>query len=87
LDYDTLVIALKGKNDNFDIDDAVLQLKNLFVFYMYLATALSLIPDLQSVSGLVQVYQTLEEFQEAAAHQLLENSHCQGSLPVSISHL
>jgi hypothetical protein len=55
---------------------------------MYLATyALSLIPDLQSVSGLVQVYQTLEEFQEAAAHQLLENSHCQGSLPVSISHL
>jgi hypothetical protein len=56
--------------NNFDIDDAVLQLlKNYLhqklVFYMYLATyALSLIPDLQSVSGLVQVYQTLE-FQEA----------------------
>jgi hypothetical protein len=78
--------------NNFDIDDCFAAVEKLFtsklVFYMYLATLmLSLIPDLQSVSGLVQVYQTLEEFQEAAAHQLLENSHCQGSLPVSISHL
>jgi hypothetical protein len=79
--------------NNFDIDDAVLQLlknylhQNLCFIYIWQPYALSLIPDLQSVSGLVQVYQTLEEFQEAAAHQLLENSHCQGSLPVSISHL
>jgi hypothetical protein len=78
---------------NNDIDDAVLQLlknylhQNLCFIYIWQPYALSLIPDLQSVSGLVQVYQTLEEFQEAAAHQLLENSHCQGSLPVSISHL
>jgi hypothetical protein len=80
--------------NNFDIDDAVLQLlknylhqKLVFLYVFGNPYALSLIPDLQSVSGLVQVYQTLEEFQEAAAHQLLENSHCQGSLPVSISHL
>jgi hypothetical protein len=56
------------------------------VFYMYLAICFITYTGL-AVSGLVQVYQTLEEFQEAAAHQLLENSHCQGSLPVSISHL
>jgi beta-glucosidase-like glycosyl hydrolase len=97
-DYDTLVIALfvpKAKPmNNFDIDDAVLQLlKKLFtsktcVLYVFgNPYALSLIPDLQSVSGLVQVYQTFEEFQEAAAHQLLENSSCQGTLPVSISKL
>jgi hypothetical protein len=77
--------------NNFDIDDAVLQLlknylhQNLCFICIWQPYALSLIPDLQSVSGLVQVYQTLE-FQNAA-HQLLENSHCQGSLPVSISHL
>jgi hypothetical protein len=52
--------------NNFDIDDAVLQLlKNYLhqklVFYMYLATLCFITyTDLQSVSGLVQVYQTLE---------------------------
>jgi hypothetical protein len=56
--------------NNFDIDDAVLQLlknylhQNLCFIYVFgNPYALSLIPDLQSVSGLVQVYQTLEEFQ------------------------
>jgi hypothetical protein len=52
---------------------------------MYLATLMLYIPDLQSVSGLVQVYQTLEEFQEAAAHQLLENSHCQDLYPCPLA--
>jgi beta-glucosidase-like glycosyl hydrolase len=96
-DYDTLVIALfvpKAKPmNNFDIGDTVLQLlKKLFtsktcILYVFgNPYALSLIPDLQSVSGLVQVYQAFEEFQEAAAHQLVRNSPCQGTLPVSISH-
>jgi hypothetical protein len=76
--------------NNFDIDDAVLQLlKNYLktcVLYVFgNPYALSLIPDLQSVSGLVQVYQTLEEFQEAAAHQLLENSHCQDLYPCPLA--
>jgi hypothetical protein len=77
--------------NNFDIDDAVLQLlknylhQNLCFICIWQPLCFYHLP-LQSVSGLVQVYQTLE-FQEAAAHQLLENSHCQGSLPVSISHL
>jgi hypothetical protein len=35
----------------------------------------------------VAVYQDFEEFQEAAGHQLLENLHCQGTLPVRISNL
>ena len=97
-DYDTLVIALfvpKAKSiNNFDIEDTVLQLlKRLFtsktcVLYVFgNPYALTLIPDLPSVSGLVQVYQTFEEFQKAAAHQLLKNSYCQGTLPVSISYL
>jgi hypothetical protein len=57
--------------NNFDIDDAVLQLLKNYLHqnlcFICMATyALSLIPDLQSVSGLVQVYQTLEEFQECS---------------------
>jgi hypothetical protein len=64
--------------NNFDIDDAVLQLlknylhQNLCFICIWQPYALSLIPDLQSVSGLVQVYQTLEEFQEAAAINYLK---------------
>jgi hypothetical protein len=61
-----LLFCPKGKTDNFDIDDAVLQLlKNYLhqtcVLYVFgNPMLLALIPDLQSVSGLVQVYQTLE---------------------------
>ena len=97
-DYDTLIIALfvpKAKPmNNFDIEDAVLiMLKKLFsskkcILYVFgNPYALQILPDLQSISGLVQVYQDFEEFQEAAAHQLLENLPCQGTLPVHINNL
>jgi beta-glucosidase-like glycosyl hydrolase len=98
IDYDTLIIALfvpKAKPmNNFDIEEAVLELlKKIFrskkcVLYVFgNPYALQLLPDVLSVTGLVQVYQDFEEFQEAAAHQLLENSVGQGTLPVSITHL
>jgi beta-glucosidase-like glycosyl hydrolase len=97
-DYDTLIIALfvpKAKPlNNFDIEDTVLQLlkklfrsKNCVLYVFGNPYALQVLPDLQSITGLIQVYQDFTEFQEAAAHQLLENSHCQGTLPVSISNL
>jgi beta-glucosidase-like glycosyl hydrolase len=96
-DYSTVLIALfvpKAKPmNNFDIEEAILVLlKKLFaakkcVLYLFgNPYALQVLPDLQSVCGLVAVYQDFEEFQEAAGHQLLENSHCQGTLPVSISY-
>jgi beta-glucosidase-like glycosyl hydrolase len=97
-DYDTLIIALfvpKAKPmNNFDIEDAVLiMLKKLFlskkcVLYVFgNPYGLQILPDLQSISGLVQVYQDFEEFQEAAANQLLENLPSQGTLPVHINNL
>lgn len=97
-DYDTLIIALfvpKAKPmNNFDIEDAVLiMLKKLFlskkcILYVFgNPYALQILPDLQSISGLVQVYQDFEEFQEAAANQLLENLPSQGTLPVHINNL
>ena len=97
-DYDTIIIALfvpKAKPmNNFDIEEAVLQLlKKLFlskkcILYVFgNPYALQILPDLQSVSGLVQVYQDFEEFQEAAAHQFLENLPSQGTLPVHINNL
>jgi hypothetical protein len=97
-DYDTLIIAFfvpKAKPmNNFDIEEVVLKLlkklftsKNCVLYVFGNPYTLSLIPDLQSVSGLVQVYQDFTEFQEAAAHQLLENPSCQGTLPVTISNL
>jgi len=97
-DYDTIIIALfvpKAKPmNNFDIEEAVLQLlKKLFlskkcILYVFgNPYALQILPDLQSVSGLVQVYQDFEEFQEAAANQLLENLPSQGTLPVHINNL
>jgi hypothetical protein len=76
--------------NNFDIDDAVLQLlknylhQNLCFICIWQPLCINYL-YLQSVSGLVQVYQTLEEFQEAAAHQLLENSHCQDLYPCPLA--
>jgi beta-glucosidase-like glycosyl hydrolase len=97
-DYDTLIIALfvpKAKPMNiFDIKEAVLEmLKKLFtskkcILYLFgNPYALQILPDLQSISGLVQAYQDFDEFQEVAAHQLLENLPCQGTLPVHINNL
>ncbi|MEZ7499588.1 glycoside hydrolase family 3 N-terminal domain-containing protein [Flavobacterium sp. Arc3] len=95
--YDTLIIALfvpKAKpQNNFDIEEAVLEmLKKLIlskkcVLYLFgNPYALQIVPDLQSISGLVQVYQDFDEFQETAASQLLENSSCKGTLSVSINN-
>ncbi|CAM3010743.1 glycoside hydrolase family 3 protein [Flavobacterium frigoris] len=97
-DYDTLLIALfvpKAKPmNNFDIEETVLELlKKLFlskkcILYVFgNPYALQLLPDLQSISGLVQVYQDFDEFQEAAAQQLLGNTSTQGTIPVTISNL
>jgi hypothetical protein len=78
--------------NNFDIEDAVLKLlKNLFttkkcVLYLFgNPYVLPLLPGIKSLTGLVQVYQDFEEFQETAALQLLNNFPCQGTLPVNIS--
>ena len=96
--FDTLVISLfvpKAKPlNNFDIDDAVLQfLGNLFstkkcVLYVFgNPYVLQIIPNLNKISGFVQVYQDFPEFQEAAAEQLLENIKCEGTLPVVVNYL
>ncbi|NGY37205.1 glycoside hydrolase family 3 protein [Flavobacterium sp. XN-5] len=97
-DYDTLIIALfvpKAKPmNNFDIEDAVLELlKNVFttkkcVLYLFgNPYVLPLLPNIQSLTGLVQIYQDFEEFQETAALQLLNNIPCQGTLPVNIRNI
>jgi beta-glucosidase-like glycosyl hydrolase len=96
--FDTLVISLfvpKAKPlNNFDIDDAVLQfLGNLFstkkcILYVFgNPYVLQIIPNLNKISGIVQVYQDFPEFQEAAAEQLLENIKCEGTLPVVVNYL
>lgn len=97
-DYDTLIIALfvpKAKPmNNFEINDSILtMLKELFtskncVLYLFgNPYALKILPALQSISGVVQVYQDFKEFQEVAAKQLLENLATVGTLPVNISNL
>jgi hypothetical protein len=91
--YDTVIVSLfvpKAKPlNNFDIEDSVLKfLANLFiskkcVLYVFgNPYALQVIPNLENTLGIVQMYQDFEEFQEAAASQLLENSECKGTLPV-----
>ncbi|RTY80028.1 glycoside hydrolase family 3 protein [Flavobacterium sp. LS1P28] len=96
LDFDTILIALfvpKAKPmNNFDIEDFVLQyLEKLFISkkcFLYVfgnPYALQIIPNLSATAGIVQVYQDFSEFQETAAHQLLENMECKGALPVQIS--
>ena len=96
--FDTMVISLfvpKAKPlNNFDIDDAVLQfLGNLFttkkcILYVFgNPYVLQIIPNINKISGIVQVYQDFPEFQEAAAEQLLENIKCEGTLPVVVNNL
>ena len=95
-DFETLVISLyvpKAKPLNhFDIDDSVLSfLERLFIskkciLYVFgNPYALQVIRNLKSAMGIVQVYQDFPEFQNSAAHQLLENSPCKGSLPVIVN--
>ena len=94
--YDTVIVSLfvpKAKPlNNFEMEDSVLQfLGNLFaskkcVLYVFgNPYALQVIPNLEYTLGIVQMYQDFEEFQKAAASQLLENSKCKGTLPVILS--
>ncbi|MFV8333985.1 glycoside hydrolase family 3 protein [Flavobacterium sp. GSP14] len=96
--FDTLVISLfvpKAKPlNNFDVEDSILQfLGNLFntkkcVLYVFgNPYVLQIIPNLNKISGILQVYQDFPEFQEAAAEQLLENIKCEGTLPVVVNYL
>ena len=94
--YDTIIVSLfvpKAKPmNNFDIENSVLKfLSNLFtrkkcVLYVFgNPYVLQVIPNIESATGIVQVYQDFEEFQESAAHQLIENKECGGTLPVIIN--
>jgi hypothetical protein len=96
--YETLLIALfvpKAKPlNNFDIDEEVLAfLKKMLdrkkcVLYVFgNPYALQVIPNLKLATGIIQVYQDFDEFQLVAANQLISNSNCEGTLPVSISNL
>ncbi|MES2573759.1 MAG: glycoside hydrolase family 3 N-terminal domain-containing protein [Bacteroidota bacterium] len=97
-DFDFVLISLfvpKAKPlNNFDIENAVLEfLGKLFsskkcVLYVFgNPYALQVIPNLESAFGITQVYQDFPEFQEAAAQQLIENTKCKGSLPVTVNNL
>jgi beta-N-acetylhexosaminidase len=59
--------------------------KKCFLYVFGNPYALQVIPNLSSTAGIVQVYQDFKEFQEMAAHQLLENMECKGALPVHIT--
>ena len=96
VNFDTIIVSLfvpKAKPlNNFDIDDSVLSfLERLFIskkciLYVFgNPYALQVIPNLKSALGIVQIYQDFPEFQDSAAHQLLENTECKGTLPVNIS--
>jgi beta-glucosidase-like glycosyl hydrolase len=96
--FDTLIISLfvpKAKPlNNFDIEASVLRfLGNLFqnkkcVLYVFgNPYALQVIPNLKHTVGIVQMYQDFTEFQEIAAEQLLENSPCKGTLPVTLNNI
>ena len=95
-DFDFILISLfvpKAKPlNNFDIEDTVLAfLGKLFttkkcILYVFgNPYALQVIPNLESAFGIIQVYQDFPEFQESAAHQLIENKKCKGTLPVKIN--
>ncbi len=94
-DFDFILISLfvpKAKPlNNFDIENSVLSfLGKLFsakkcVLYVFgNPYALQVIPNLEFAFGITQVYQDFPEFQETAAHQLIENTKCKGSLPVIV---
>ena len=96
--FDTILVTLfvpKAKPlNNFDIEDSTLAfLGELFsskkcVLYLFgNPYALQVIPNLKSTIGIIQVYQDFREFQESAARQLLRNSRCRGSLPVTINDI
>jgi beta-N-acetylhexosaminidase len=94
--FDFILISLfvpKAKPlNNFDIEDTVLAfLGRLFttkkcILYVFgNPYALQVLPHLEAAFGIIQVYQDFPEFQVSAAHQLIENKKCKGSLPVKIN--
>ena len=96
--FDTLVISLfvpKAKPlNNFDIEDSVLQFlgnvltsKKCVLYVFGNPYALQVIPNLEHALGILEIYQDFPEFQEAAAQQLLENTKCEGTLPVVVNYL
>jgi beta-N-acetylhexosaminidase len=96
LPFDTLLISLfvpKAKPLNkFDLEDSVLEfLGQLFetkkcVLHVFgNPYALQVIPNLDKTIRIVEMYQDFTEFQESAAEQLLENTKCNGILPVSLT--
>ena len=95
-DFDVVLVSLfvpKAKPlNNFEIEDSVLAfLGTLFttkkcVLYVFgNPYVLNVIPNPEATLGIVQVYQDFPEFQDSAAHQLLENRECKGTLPVEIN--
>ena len=97
-DFDTVIISLfvpKAKPlNNFDIEEGVLTfLSKLFknkhcILYVFgNPYSLQLIPNLENVVGIFEMYQDFVEFQEIAAKQLLGNKECRGNLPVVIENV
>ncbi|PXY40541.1 glycoside hydrolase [Flavobacterium cheongpyeongense] len=93
--FETLIISLfvpKAKPaHNFEINDEVLNLlselletKKCLLYVFGNPYVLPIIPNLKKASGLIQVYQDFEAFQKTAANQLLENTSCNGKLPIKI---
>lgn len=93
--FETIIISLfvpKAKPmNNFEINNEVLNLlskllqtKKCIVYVFGNPYVLPIIPNLSKASGLIQAYQDFEEFQKVAGIQFLENSNCNGSLPVNI---
>ena len=98
LNFDTLIVSLfvpKAKPlNNFDMEDSVLDLlgklfttKKCVLYVFGNPYALQVIPNLEAALGIIQVYQDFTEFQDSAAHQLLQKTVCKGTLPVIVRGL
>ncbi|MFT5964822.1 MAG: beta-N-acetylhexosaminidase [Flavobacterium sp.] len=94
--FDTVLIALyvpKVKPTNnfelmpevLEVLDCLLQSKKCVLYVFGNPYALQALPNLKLAAGIVQVYQDFIEFQENAAAQLLNNTLCEGSLPVHLN--
>jgi beta-N-acetylhexosaminidase len=92
-DFETIIVSLfvpKAKPlNNFDIEDSVLSfLERLFISKKCLLYvfgnpySLQIIPNLEHLLRIVEVYQDFDEFQESAAYHLSKNLKCEGTLPV-----
>ncbi|KQB37850.1 glycoside hydrolase family 3 protein [Flavobacterium aquidurense] len=93
--FEAMIISLfvpKAKpQNNFEINNEVLELlsdllqtKKCIVYVFGNPYVLPIIPNLKKASGLIQVYQDFNEFQKNAGIQFIENSTCNGKIPVNI---